>query len=276
MANGRFGGGNGSHATPYLVEDGKDLDAVRFNIHEQYRQTKNINLKNHGNWVPIPEFDGGYDGKGYTIDGMQLTGQGYSDMGLFAALEYGGYIQNVHLKSISVDITMPGIHTFGGIVGNNRAGTIFKCSVEGTALFTSVFHGITYVGGLVGKQSGGSIEDCLADLSIQYQEDWSSIVCCGGAIGLLNGGTVSRCLSQASTRIRVGGHMNPMLLIGSFIGQYIGGGDNHRSTSSTYLKSCFGLSTFWIGGGSGYNDLIGDHSGGLIEDCFDLVDRRVG
>ena len=46
MANGKFGGGDGSVAKPFLVEDAADLDAIRTKPTFQFKMTKNMLLLN--------------------------------------------------------------------------------------------------------------------------------------------------------------------------------------------------------------------------------------
>ena len=67
MANGNFGGGNGTTATPYLIEDADDLNAMRKNLDASYKLVNDINLgvapycEGEG-WNPIDNFTGQLDG----------------------------------------------------------------------------------------------------------------------------------------------------------------------------------------------------------------------
>ena len=44
MANGLFGGGDGTEISPYIVQDAQDLWAVRNNLSAHYVQANNIDL----------------------------------------------------------------------------------------------------------------------------------------------------------------------------------------------------------------------------------------
>ena len=98
MANGRFGGGDGTVANPFLVEDAEDLKAVEQNLTAQYKQTADIVLQ--AGWEPIGlVFQGTYDGDLHTIEfsGAQTT--------LFDVL-HGAVVKNVGLEHVVVPETV--------------------------------------------------------------------------------------------------------------------------------------------------------------------------
>ena len=65
----------------------------------------------------IPTFGGTFDGQGYTISGLTITGSG-NVRGLFRYLQSGGVVQNVSLE-VTIDPTDLQ-DSLGGLVGNNR------------------------------------------------------------------------------------------------------------------------------------------------------------
>lgn len=72
MSQGIFGGGDGSSANPYVVEDAADLSAMRFYPSASYVLGNSINLGvypyNVGKgWLPIKNFTGSLDGNGLKI-----------------------------------------------------------------------------------------------------------------------------------------------------------------------------------------------------------------
>lgn len=87
MANGIFGGGTGTYGNPYIIEDGKDLSAIRYffenpetSTYKYFKITRDINLNidlNGKNWEPIKYFYGQIDGDRHVIRGLSI--KNYSD-----------------------------------------------------------------------------------------------------------------------------------------------------------------------------------------------------
>ncbi len=96
----------------------------------------------------IPTFGGTFDGQGYTIYGLTITGSG-NVRGLFRYLQSGGVVQNV---SLEVTIEPTDLQdSLGGLVGNNR-GSVRNCTVTGS------IQGETNIGGIIGvNESSGKI-----------------------------------------------------------------------------------------------------------------------
>ncbi len=185
MANGLFGGGNGTELDPYLVEDAQDLWAVRGNLSAHYKQIYNIDLNvfnEDGGWTPIGNystpFTGTYDGGGFEIRNLWVAGKEYASLfgkvhnaktknilllnvlvvssssecmgGLLAYAQNMGEdsIYNCHVKGI-INESVQSIFRIGGIVGvcYSDFNAINKCTFEGT-----IYGGYSsYIGGIVGK-----------------------------------------------------------------------------------------------------------------------------
>ena len=78
MANGKFGGGNGTSTNPYLIEDADDLNAIRFKSNMCFKMVNDINLAdgkyNIGQgWNPINEFSGSFDGNWHKIVNLYIN-----------------------------------------------------------------------------------------------------------------------------------------------------------------------------------------------------------
>jgi hypothetical protein len=127
-------------------------------------------------------FSGEYDGRGYSIKNLQLTGD-KERMGLFA--ENTGIISNVHILSGSVTSNLTASAYVGGLVGvNHESGQILSCSnrakVSGKAS--------SYLGGLAGYNYGGRIRDCYNAAKITGTAN------VGGLVGAnRNSGTLAGC-----------------------------------------------------------------------------------
>lgn len=131
---------------------------------------------------PIPTFGGTFDGQGYKITGLSLTGSG-SVQGLFRYIQKGGTVRNL---TVSGTIAPSGSkHSVGGIAGSNQ-GTIASCTFQGTV------RGSTNVGGIVGVNEGtGRLIDCSVSGNVSGEHY------IGGAVGQ-NLGSVVRCRSSAA------------------------------------------------------------------------------
>ena len=140
----------------------------------------NINLLGtdfHG----IPTFGGTFDGKGHTISGLTLSGQG-DRYGLFRYLQKGAVVQNLGVTGIC-DYS-GSQKELGGIVGHND-GTVRSCTFSGTV------RGKSTVGGIVGLNTeNGAVISCKSGGIVLGAES------VGGIVGI-NNGMVSGCENRS-------------------------------------------------------------------------------
>lgn len=103
MANGLFGGGNGTAENPYLVEDAADLNAVRNNLSAYYKQIADIDLSGY-NWIPIGDdenpFTGYYDGNNCKITNLMIDKSDAGDKASFIGLF--GVVKNATFKNLTI------------------------------------------------------------------------------------------------------------------------------------------------------------------------------
>lgn len=121
MANGRFAGGNGTEASPFLIEDAEDLNAIRYHLTSSFRLISNINLniapynKDLG-WDPINEFAGTLDGDGYIISNLYINRPNNDNIGFFGDINNKSFtIKNIVLDNVYVS----GRNNVGILVGQN-------------------------------------------------------------------------------------------------------------------------------------------------------------
>ena len=128
----------------------------------------------------IPTFGGTFDGQGYTISGLTITGSG-NVRGLFRYLQSGGVVQNV---SLEVTIEPTDLQdSLGGLVGNNR-GSVRNCTVTGS------IQGETNIGGIIGvNESSGKIINSTFSGSVTGEHS------VGGIAGQ-NLGSILQCVNQ--------------------------------------------------------------------------------
>ena len=189
MANGNFGGGDGTELNPYLVEDAEDLWAVRDNLSAHYKQIADIDLNVYSTddgWIPIgqetAEFTGVYDGNGYDIVNLwcnSLVNHG----GLFGRAD-GAKFKNINLRNVIIVSAANG--NVGGLVGhavNMTEDSIYNCHVSGV-INESNSSG-QYIGGVVGSCNSGvgvySINKCSFEGIIKSSQFGSGYI--GGICG---------------------------------------------------------------------------------------------
>lgn len=133
MANGSFGGGNGTKRKPYLVEDAYDLNAVRNDTYAYYEQTQDVDLSIFSNFIPIGHdsgFNGGYDGNEYIIKNLNIhITDSRESAGLFADCSYA-FLNNIRI--INANVVNEGDYGIAGILaGYISDSTVFNCRVSG-------------------------------------------------------------------------------------------------------------------------------------------------
>lgn len=148
-------GGDGSEASPYIIADGEQLAAMMTNAPSSYIVLQNDILLS-GEWLPVTEFTGDLDGKGYTVTGLKIN----------VTTASSGFVKTnkgiIHdLKFVGVDITTT--QSFGTIAGINQ-GTIRDIEVSGKIAST---HTSDLLGGIVGDNiAQGVIENCYVNLDM--------------------------------------------------------------------------------------------------------------
>lgn len=184
MANGNFGGGNGSPSNPFLIEDANDFYNIRLFPTASFRLINSINLaectlnKSGFGWDPI-SFGGLIDGCGFTISSCRIdtktnTTAAASYQGLFSYL--WGRVRNLKIE----DFNIYG-HTFVGII----AGQIISSEalVENVAIVNSLANAYSYIGSVAGGMSEGLVKNIYSNVSINVRNTARRV---GGLIGTIN------------------------------------------------------------------------------------------
>ena len=147
--------------------------------------TENVDLQGSESdqWTPIgnnseKSYTGIFDGNGHLIKGLHIEND--SRAGFFDFIGGGGVVKN-----LSVDGTINGNGSIGGIVCANDRGTVENCAFTG-----SIGGNGNTVGGVVGTNSGNVI-NCLSNASISSNN--SGDISLGGVVGT-NSRTVENCM----------------------------------------------------------------------------------
>lgn len=195
MANGLFGGGAGTSASPYLIEDGADFNAIRNNVTAYYKMVNYISLSNYssGNgWTPIPSFTGQLDGNGFGISNLVINNSSADDLGLFLSLGASAVVKNLILKNINIS----GKSYIGGIaarvIGNSVK--IENIDISGTITAVSGMGSVVGFGNLIRSLT---IQNCISTCNIVTST--TSAINGGGIAGYIvieNGysGIIKNCL----------------------------------------------------------------------------------
>lgn len=154
MANGLFGGGDGSSSSPYLIEDAHDLNAIRnlpANTSVYLKLVNNIDMNvapyNEGaGWEPINNFTNSgqivFYGNNHAIKNLYINRPGENDIGLFSQIKH---INITNVAFTNVNIT--GYRNVGTITGQvYLASGIYLNNI----LISGNINGYQYVGGVIG------------------------------------------------------------------------------------------------------------------------------
>ena len=188
------------------------------------------------NWTPIGgDYAAVFDGKGFTISNLTISGSVHTSTGLFGELAAAAKIRD--LGMIDPAITHAGAADYVGVIAGDNGGAITASYVQGGAV--TVTGTSTYGGGLVGRNSG-DVRAVYATASVTASSTASSTV--GGLIGLHSGSISAAYAAGAVTG-------TPAAIAGGFVGE----------ASSTAAAIAAG---YCDTGATGQSACIGAQSGG--------------
>ena len=210
-----YSGGNGTEASPYQIASAADLmqlAGTTTDYEKHFILTANINMTGQGDnpdgsfstAVIAPdmdntsttfegtEFEGSFDGNGYTISDLTINTNGIINhyLGLFGMVYFGGEIKNLNLDNVTVlgvdtSVTIGGgvdeSEYVGGVCGRNYYADIINCNVSGSVI------GGKHVGGVCGYNFE-NITDCSVSCSVRGSQKVGGI--CGTNYYY---GSISRC-----------------------------------------------------------------------------------
>ncbi|MCX6727285.1 MAG: hypothetical protein NTX11_00535 [Candidatus Saccharibacteria bacterium] len=188
--------GNGSAGAPFLISNCTDLRAMddiggQENLH--FKLTASFSCSSGGDLLPIgkdpngwddEEFNGEFDGNGFTIS--DVTVNGYDASGLFTALE-GAYVHDLTLTNITVN----GGSQVGGLAGYSTDNGGTHTILQNITVSGSVNGNYQQVGGIIGSASTTDITNVIANVAVAG--GCNNI---GGAFGALQ---TSNILNSSST-----------------------------------------------------------------------------
>ena len=232
--------GSGTETDPYQISTAAGLKWFRDKVNDAKTEeetkicavlTANIDLKNE-EWTPIANYtttneifyEGTFDGGGYTISGLNVTGK-FRCASLFGAVK-GGTIKNLTVAgNVSHNYYSTGLDCHvGGIVGSALdAATIENCSNN-----CSVTGGSgDVIGGIAGSNiNNARIIDCYNVGTIT-----GTIMETGGVTGF-NIGTISNCYNVGTIKM-----LHNSNAVGEIVGNNVGTVKNCYYLAGTNLNA---------------------------------------
>ncbi|WP_170932523.1 InlB B-repeat-containing protein, partial [Belliella buryatensis] len=229
-----FAGGDGSLATPYLIETPEQLNEVRFNLDKHFKLNDDIDLATYTQWDPIGDygnsvfFEGSLDGNCHVIENVKFddfSSAGGTYIGLFSALGSNSKVENLTLH---VDIRS---YKYTGALAGYSAGNIDNVTAYG-----KLVNNDGELGGLIGTMHGGSLTN-----SASFVEQQGRHVVVGGLVGELVSGTISESYAMPK-----GGLISGRVVVGGLVGRATGG-----TIANSYAVADISNSILPTGPGSG-------------------------
>ena len=260
--------GDGFHeisSADHLAAVGSGSDGTDCGADQNYRLVDNLTLS--GTQSPLPQFHGEFDGGGFSISGLTVSG-GTAGDGLFSQIRPGASVYDLNL----IDVVVTGGSGVGGLAGENR-GTVERVTVTGQV------SGDENVGGLIGENyetiSASSFHGTVT--SPHTIGGFSGRV--GGLVGLVDSGLISYSFSAGSVSAPDGEY------VGGLVGWAFEGIENSYSISDVLGDDRVGglVGEFWsfgsfditntfatgeVTGQTNVGGLIGALPGGSVVDSF--------
>ena len=194
--------GSGTENDPYIINSTAALDLLAYVVNNNidnnngfankyFRQTENLTYNGTtNNYTPIGNnsryFKGHYDGGGFTISGINVTGSD-NYIGVFGYVYYGS-VENI----VVANSTFTGHNYVGGIAGYTLKGSISNCKVMGNVTIGTPTSSSSYHGGIVGYLIETELTGCLSMATLTDPNDVGSSY--GGIAGTNNNGTINNCI----------------------------------------------------------------------------------
>lgn len=198
LANGLFGGGDGTELNPYLVEDAQDLNAVRNDYSAYYKQSQNIDLSIYTNWKPIHDYPGGiaftgsYDGGDFIIDNLTVESDTENYLALFG-LCVGAKLKNIHIRNANIgSIVGSQKSQQGGILATVASDCeVFNCTTSGKVLLD--INDFCSASGFIAVIEGTSLVEKCAAIDVTVSASIVGLFCF-----TYTGDKIKNCYGQGS------------------------------------------------------------------------------
>ncbi|MBO7304831.1 MAG: InlB B-repeat-containing protein [Clostridia bacterium] len=187
----------------YYVKNANDLNQVRNYPSASYMLLTNVTLS--GEWTPIPNFSGSFNGNYKYIKGLSIckyspaTVNSETNFGLFANITSTAQIYNLDIYDASIyfDPQHGGSGWINaGFIAGTGNGTITNVRVYNSNL--TIHRNQSRYGGIIGNCTGGTISNCTVfGINLNGNGDSGGIV--GRLAGTVSGCKVTKSSSQNTT-----------------------------------------------------------------------------
>jgi len=252
------------------ISDRAGLEAIANNLSGTYHLTDDIDLSG-ADWVPIGGnsdftnwFTGTFDGQGYIIRNMKITGAGYDHNGLFGFAR-DATIKNIGLEGTYIDIrvtiTSSAYITIGGICGYISSTSVINCYNMGSIAVSSASSSVR-VGGINGINFDSIINNCYNTGNISDSTSDTGIfgilsVDSGGISGSNFSGSINDCYNTGN--------------ISSAYGYGNAGGISGSSSVDT-INNCYNTGNISVSNSGNAGGIIGNSTLSVINNCHNRGD----
>ncbi len=184
-------------------------------------------------------FKGKFDGKGYSIGGININNPYASNVGVFGCID-NSYIVNLNL----INSTITALNNVGGIVGNVQNSVIEKCSVNSSISGSNTWSRETtgIIGGVAGYGYNTRINECINNGKIYGLN-------IGGIIGEMKGLNANNGIFNSINN----GYIDQWSTVLDYITLRSGGGIVGRA-DSIEIRNCTNAGNIeYFGGDAGSN-----------------------
>ena len=181
--------GSGTADDPYVISTAQELVDFALSVDggntfaDQYVILgDDLDLSGIENWNPIGEetngsanvFNGSFDGKGFDISGMKISGNydAQNCVGLFSTLGAAAKVANLQITDASIEVTGTARERAGILAGatTRNGGNIDAVYAEGSISVSSESGVMLYGGGLIGQvNNAGVITNSYADVDVEVK-----------------------------------------------------------------------------------------------------------
>lgn len=153
-----------------------------------------IDMKKAKKWIPIKEFKGTFDGKGFALLNWKTK------QGLFDLIAEGGVVKNLRIDNSCVMTVVHSEEVISGYIARVNKGTIVNCENNGIVNYKGAYtEKHVYVGGLVG-QNGYVVRDCRNNGAISAE---IVAVSANKGVSISIGGIVASTVPKGNRNITV-------------------------------------------------------------------------
>lgn len=247
----------------YTVADWKTMNQSPT---ENYMLMQDLDFINYGQDIVITNYNGEFDGNGYTIKNIKNVGNlitslfngtvinlnienlalepTAANVGLIGTAT-NAKISNVHIKEGKIESDVLDTKIIGALIGNSTRTTVQNCSANNMTIDIENCSKAT-VGGLIGQTYGTNIENSYVQKLDLLTQNVASSDGIGGIAGNITGySSIENCYTQGNMNVNtkntggIAGHVNASAITSCYSSisiksetDYVGGiiGNNETST----------------------------------------------